>query len=116
MVAAPKPFCNGLPGAIAPAGEFDPLGFSDGIDELEINRLREAELAHGRVGMLAAAGFLVQEKFHPLFNADGGPAIEQIPALPPYIWVFMTIGIGIAESYRVQIGFANPYDGSIDTD
>jgi len=110
---AQKPFCYGLPGAIAPAGEFDPAGFSAGVDELEMNRLREAELTHGRVGMLAAAGFLVQENFHPLFSGDGGPAIQQIPALPPAIWAAMTIGIGIAETLRIQKGWANPYDGEI---
>ena len=52
-------------------------------DELEMNRLREAELAHGRVGMLAAAGFLVQESFHPIYDGIGGPAIEMIPLMPP---------------------------------
>merc|ERR1719502_2594684 len=105
-----NPFCYGLPGAIAPAGEFDPAGFSRGVDELEMNRLREAELTHGRVGMLASAGFLVQEFWHPLFSADGGPAIEQIPALPPALWFAMTLGIGIAESLRIQKGWANPYE------
>merc|ERR1719460_317172 len=114
QTAVPKSeFCNGLPGAIAPMGEFDPMGFSEGIDELEMNRLREAELTHGRVGMLAAAGFLVQEKFHPLFEADGGPAIQQIPKLPPALWLFMALGIGAAESLRIQAGWANPYDGEI---
>merc|ERR1719454_2417938 len=76
----------------------------------------KSEFTHGRVGMLASAGFLVQENFHPLFSGDGGPAIEQIPALPPAIWFLMTLGVGIAESYRVQKGWANPYeqaDGSI---
>ena len=40
MVAtsAGKEFCYGLPGAIAPAGEFDPLGFSQDVDELEMKR------------------------------------------------------------------------------
>merc|ERR1719231_1194875 len=109
-----KPFCYGLPGAIAPAGEFDPLGFSANVDELEMMRLREAELTHGRVGMLAAAGFLVQESFHPLFGYDNGPAIEQIPQLPPGLWFAMTLGIGMAEALRIQKGFANPYDGEID--
>merc|ERR1712166_1174834 len=47
---------------------------------------REAELAHGRVGMLAATGFLVQEKFHPLFSGDGGPAIDQFAKLPVIMW------------------------------
>merc|ERR1719281_693095 len=86
------------------------MGFSLKADQLEMNRLREAELTHGRVGMLASAGFLVQENFHPLFTADGGPAIEQIPKLPVPLWFGMTLAIGIAESVRIQKGFANPYD------
>jgi hypothetical protein len=61
--------------------------------------------------MLAAAGFLVQESFHPLFSGDGGPAIQQIPGLPPVMWFLMTLGIGIAETLRIQKGWANPYEG-----
>jgi len=115
VAKAAKPFAYGLPGSIAPAGEFDPLGFSDSVDQLEMNRLRECELTHGRVGMLASAGFLVQEFWHPLFSADGGPAIQQIPQLPVPLWFFMATGIGIAEADRIQRGFANPYDGETDT-
>jgi hypothetical protein len=37
--------------------EFDPLGFSDNFD---VKWLREAELKHGRVSMLAVTGWLVQ--------------------------------------------------------
>jgi hypothetical protein len=103
-------FCYGLPGAMAPAGEFDPANLLEGKSKLEVYRYREAELTHGRVGMLAAAGFLVQENFHPLFSGDGGPAIQQIPALPPWIWFIMTLGVGIAEASRIQIGWANPYE------
>merc|ERR1712032_1500783 len=55
-------------------------------------------------------GFLVQETFHPLFTADGGPAIEQIPKLPPFLWFGMTLGIAICESLRIQKGWANPYE------
>jgi hypothetical protein len=101
-------FCNDLPGCIPPMGPWDPLGFLDGKDTLEINRLREAELTHGRVGMLAALGFLVQEAFHPLFSADGGPAIEQIPQLPPVLWFGMTLAITAAESLRISKGWADP--------
>merc|ERR1719420_1702163 len=105
-------FCYGLPGAIAPAGEFDPANLLEGASKAEVYRWREAELTHGRVGMLASAGFLVQEVFHPLFERDINlPAIDQIPALPPAIWFVMTLGIGIAESVRIQKGWANPYDG-----
>ena len=69
---------------------------------------REAEITHGRVGMLASMGFLVQEWSHPLFNADGGPAISQMPKLPAGIWLAMMFGVGIAEGYRVNRGFNDP--------
>merc|ERR1712094_110219 len=102
-------FAYGLPGNLNALGgaelNFDPAGFLEGKSELEVNRYREAELTHGRVGMLASAGFLVQEKFHPLFSGDGGPAIDQIPALPVWLWAVMAGGIGLAESKRISIAF-----------
>merc|ERR1719235_1254262 len=109
--AVKSDFCYGLPGNIAPAGDFDPANLLEGVPKEEVYRWREAELTHGRVGMLASAGFLVQENFHPLFSGDGGPAIEQIPNLPPWVWFIMTLGVGIAEANRIQIGWANPYEG-----
>merc|ERR1711924_84174 len=102
-------FAYGLPGNLNALGgselNFDPAGFLEGKSELEVYRYREAELTHGRVSMLAATGFLVQEKFHPLFSADGGPAIEQIPQLPPWLWVIMAGGITAAEAYRIKVAF-----------
>ena len=60
---------DGLPGNynILGGGElnWDPYGFLDGKTELEVNRYRECELTHGRVGMLAAVGFIVQESVQP---------------------------------------------------
>jgi len=108
--ASTTDFCYGLPGNIAPAGNWDPANLLDGASKGEVYRWREAEITHGRVGMLASLGFLVQEFWHPLFAADGGPAIEQIPKLPPALWVAMTIGIGAAETLRIQAGWANPYE------
>ena len=52
------------------------------------------------VAMLACAGFLVQEKVHTLFSGDGGPAIDQIPQLPVWLWAVMTAGIGAAAALR----------------
>jgi len=98
-------FAYGLPGGANVLGEWDPAGFLEGKSELEVYRFREAELTHGRVSMLAATGFLVQEKFHPLFSADGGPAIDQIPQLPVWLWVVMAGGIGAAEAFRINAGF-----------
>ena len=102
-------FAYGLPGNFNALGggelNWDPAGFLEGKSELEVNRYRECELTHGRVGMLASLGFLVQEKFHPLFSADGGPAIDQIPQLPVWLWVVMGSGIAAAESYRINVAF-----------
>lgn len=63
--------------------------------------------------MLASAGFLVQEKFHPLFSGDNGPAIDQIPKLPVFMWFAMTLGIGITEGYRVSLGWSSPIGAQI---
>merc|ERR1719482_833378 len=102
-------FAYGLPGNFNPIGggelNFDPYGFLDGKSALEVNRYRECELTHGRVGMLAAVGFIVQEKFHPLFNGVGGPAIDQIPQLPFAWWFSLGLGITFCEFYRIQIAF-----------
>ena len=106
MKAATTPkFAYGLPGANNILGEFDPLNLLDGKSKLEVYKYREAELTHGRVAMLASLGFLVQEKFHPLFSGDGGPAIDQIPALPVWLWAIMGGGIAAAESYRINQAF-----------
>ena len=102
-------FAYGLPGNFNALGggelNWDPAGFLEGKSELEVNRYRECELTHGRVGMLASLGFLVQEKFHPLFSADGGPAIDQIPQLPVWLWVVMGGGIAAAEAFRISVAF-----------
>jgi hypothetical protein len=109
-------FCFGLPGNIAPAGNFDPLNLLEGVSKEEVFRRREAELIHGRVAMLASLGFLTQESFHPLFGGNiEGPAINQIPEIPVPLWFIMTLGIGIAESTRIQLGWANPYEGKDNT-
>jgi hypothetical protein len=106
-----KLFCYGLPGALPPLGEFDPLNLLKGRTKEEVLRSREVELTHGRVSMLAALGFFVQEQFHPLFGGSlDGPAINQIPEIPVPFFVFLTIFIGIAEVSRLQAGFANPYE------
>merc|ERR1711981_1139407 len=65
-------YAKSLPGVTGPLGSFDPLGFcsADDITEGKIKFYREVELKHGRVGMLAALGFVVGENFHPLFGGD----------------------------------------------
>ena len=73
---------DSIPGALPPVGVFDPLGFAAKADEMTLKRYREAELTHGRVGMLATVGFLVGEAVESktvLFNGEiTGPAITQL--------------------------------------
>ena len=56
------PFLLAPPGTKNYVGDvgFDPLGFSEHFD---MKWLREAELKHGRVSMLAVAGFVAQQFF-----------------------------------------------------
>merc|ERR1711953_1632362 len=57
-----------LPGAIAPLNWFDPAGFSTDIGKDKLLFYREAEIKHGRICMSGSLGFLVAEKFHPIYG------------------------------------------------
>ena len=94
-----------LPGILNPTGFFDPAGLSNDVSASELKRYREAELTHGRVAMLASLGFLVQEKFHPLFSGDTDIAINQVPQLPIWLWAGMLAGIAGAEQTRIAKGW-----------
>ena len=43
-------------GVLRPVGFFDPLGFSKGVTEEQVNRWRTVEIKHGRVCMMAFLG------------------------------------------------------------
>jgi len=98
-------YAKELPGVLPPMGFFDPLGFcsADDITEGKIKFYREVELKHGRVGMLAALGFLVGENFHPLFGGDidvpAYLAFQQTPLQT--FWPAVVFAIAIPEIYSV---------------
>jgi hypothetical protein len=52
-----------LTGKLAGDVGFDPLGFAK--DEAELMNLRQAEVKHARLAMLAAAGWTVVTECHP---------------------------------------------------
>jgi hypothetical protein len=110
--ADPKAFCAGLPGAIAPLGNFDPLGFTKDVPVTQIKRLRESEILHCRVGMLATVGYLVAENFHPLFGgAITGPAnshLGQVEHVAPFFFAWLVGSILTAEIGRAKIGWVEP--------
>ena len=111
--AAAKAFdVQDLPGILAPAGFFDPLGLSDKADEATMKRYREAELTHGRVAMLAVVGFFVGEAVEGssfLFDASiKGPAITHLTQVPFFFWLSFTVAIAGAETRRAEAGFVSP--------
>lgn len=114
-------FAYGLPGSISPIRNFDPLGFADRADLVQMKQYREAETTHGRVAMLAVLGFLITEspiEFHPFFetgNKDIGPAIrhlDEVRAYTPFFFELLAIGIGAAELYRALKGWQVPTEVS----
>merc|ERR1712198_607864 len=84
-----------------------PFGFSKDASPETMKKYREAELKHGRVAMLAAAGMIHADKWHPLFDgklsSNPLPAITQVPKLG-LIQIFIFIGfievLGILNSRR----------------
>lgn len=73
-------FCYGLPGNTLPLGNWDPAGFQLASKKV-IFKYRESELKHGRLAMLASAGFVVGELYHPLHPEIGGLAITHMAQL-----------------------------------
>lgn len=64
---------------------FDPLYFSDFLD---IKFLREAELKHGRICMLASTGYMAQEFFSlPNYPGYSPNAVEAASSVPPEAFV-----------------------------
>jgi len=104
---------KGMIGAVAPFEDgLDPLGFSKNISEMDLKRYREAELAHGRVSMLAALGFLVGEQVEGssfLFDSEvTGPAIDHFQQVPEKFWVGLLAFVALCETTRIQRGWAFP--------
>lgn len=90
---------------------FDPLGFTTTITELggDLNYVREAELMHGRMSMLATVGFIAPAVFGKLPVAwTEGVSTNPIEAqyqLPPEIFGQLIASMFIAEGLRAQIVF-----------
>jgi light-harvesting complex I chlorophyll a/b binding protein 1 len=107
---------------------FDPLGLSD-IDNVGIDLywMREAEIKHARVAMLAVAGVLQVEIFGPAPGCEAATAHNQFDAFwqlwgshPQYIvasLVFITIFEmvgGIAATSGRESGMRAPGDFGLD--
>jgi hypothetical protein len=90
----------GLPGVLPPLNWFDPAGFTTDIDKNKLLFYREAEIKHGRICMSASLGFLVAERFHPVFGgAIDVPSVAagKDPRLLPF-WAAIFLISGGVES------------------
>merc|ERR1719335_721888 len=116
-VVEPPPFNPaGQVGAMAPLGYFDPLGFTKVGDEAGFRKLREQELKHGRVAMMASIGLVGQHfiKF-PMFEKT--PAGLNALADPVGFGGFFFLFVACApfelawrqEDYREPGNYGNPF-------
>lgn len=101
----------GLPGASLPLGYFDPLGFGKGDDVSGIKRLREAEVMHSRVAMMATVGYLIGESTPTItYGMDVHHTIanNQIPEIPGTVMFPFFLAINICEAWRASAGWVEP--------
>jgi uncharacterized surface protein with fasciclin (FAS1) repeats len=103
-------------GVSGPFGFFDPLGLSP-QDKRGFQKVRESELKHGRVAMLAFAGIVAGELFPVFFGSSiTGPAIFQYQQAEDLFnaWSANVIGLTLAiEGYNIVNGWESPgsYEG-----
>lgn len=110
--------CYGLPGISAPFGFFDPLGFSKDKELVGVKRLREAEILHGRVAMMATVGYIIGESTPTItygMNIHHTIANNQIPEVPGTVLFPFFLLINIAEAWRAARGWVEPGLGPVFT-
>lgn len=95
-----------LYGITKPLGYFDPFGFSNGKQQSDLVKLREAELKHCRWGMISTVAIPVTElvthkqAIHVLDNAD----VMTVSS-------FLTL-VAAYEFRTVTLGWENPFTNS----
>lgn len=103
-----------LDGLVGDAG-FDPLGFSDSFD---IKWLREAELKHCRVSMLAVTGWLIQSAGVHFPSPNGiYDTVNPIDAVfhvgaSPLLQIFLGIGALESINHSGKMGMTNMHQDS----
>lgn len=100
-------FLKDMAGITAPMGFFDPVGWTTDLGDTpdKLMFYREAELKHGRVGMIAALGMIVQDKFHPFFGGlEGIPKFSNLAELATFqktnyetFWISTFLACGALE-------------------
>merc|ERR1712194_620492 len=110
--------CYGLPGATSPLGFFDPVGFSKDVNLSTAKRLREAEIMHGRVAMMATLGYLIGESTPTItYGMDVHHTIanNQLSDVSMNVLFPFFLAINLAEAFRASKGWAEPSKSSLFT-
>lgn len=110
--------CYGLPGAVAPLGFFDPLGFTKDMDLDGVKRFREAEVMHGRVAMMATLGYIIGESTPTIaYGMDTHHTIanNQLPEIPGTLLFPFFLTINVIEAWRASVGWVEPGLGPLFT-
>ena len=112
-----RAFALTMPGAeaipfLGSNGVFDPLGLTPDSKE-ELLMFREAELAHGRVAMMGALGYLVQSHFAPMFDTADAPVIRHLDLVlqseaGQLGSATLLLAIFFSEIYRARTGWVEP--------
>jgi hypothetical protein len=95
---------------------FDPLLFS--TNKRLLPWYREAELAHGRLGMLAVLGFTVQvsgAKFEPFitrYPTSSDDCLKAATQVPTIGWLQIIVAIGLTELWRYE-NVISKYDAGV---
>ena len=78
--------------------KFDPLGFSDNVPDIEVSRLRESELKHGRWAMISSVSI-------PLLETHSSE-----PAIHAYDTQLATAGLILMGEFGIMTcGYENPF-------
>lgn len=81
-------------GAMSPLGFWDPLNLTNDGDEELFKSLREVELKHGRVSMLAVCGYLATKGGWRIPGyEDVSPGIAALKTMPPNAWLWTAVTV-----------------------
>ena len=96
-------FMNGIN---KPVGYFDPFGFAKGKSQNELVKLREAEVKHGRWGMIAAVAIPATEL------VTHQPAIHALDSADVITLSAFTTVVAAGEFRSILLGWENPFTNS----
>jgi hypothetical protein len=103
-----------MAGATPPLGFWDPLRITTRLEGNSILYVREAELKHGRVCMLAFLGMVVGEKYHPFFGGNIDLPVYNVKAMFletsfKEFWILGTFIFGGLEALSIRTQYDAPY-------